>query len=293
MRQQDYLLNKFNGGNEARRGWVAVFYLARKGGIHVAVYKGRGLYSRVPMLILVLVMLVTIGIAPAKKANAALAPVTGLHMFSYGGHNAAYDARLLKIVPEYLVDNTAHGFWGEYTGNYSSSSLLQNVSGMKAAGMKVIGYTTSGYEGRFSWGGQPLSMFTLSMLQKQITNMARLDGVNGVYIDEVDAYPNATQKQYLKALSTLARNPGIIIWGNTGVDDFDPWFYGEGGFDLMQSTEHWKGSTSLSYVQANYGSRISVASYDHNTLDSALSLTRDAWSKGRFAIATLPAIIFK
>ncbi|MFH1640245.1 MAG: rhodanese-like domain-containing protein, partial [Chloroflexota bacterium] len=230
--------------------------------------------------IMVTVFSAAVPLIQASPAVAAPAGMTRLNMKSYGAHNASYDARLLDIRPQYLVDNPAHGFWGEYTGAYSSPSLLQNVAGMKAAGIKVIGYTSSGYEGRGSAGGQPLSMFTLAMLQKQITNMALLDGVDGVFIDECDSFPDASQKYYLKGLSTLAHSLGIIIWGNTGVDNFDPWYFNEGGFDLMQSTERWQGQ-ALSAVQQAYGSRISVTGFQSGyTAEDAYNLTLDAWNKG-------------
>ncbi len=234
-----------------------------------------------PALLVILVLAVLSPLLlPASQSLAAPVPVKGMCMFSYGGHNSAYDSRLLAIVPEYLIDNTAHGFWGEYTGSYGSTSLLQNVSRMQAAGMKVIGYTSCGYEGRGSGGGQPLSMFTLASVKKQITNMAQLDGVNGVFIDEVDAYPSATQKQYLKELSTLAHSLGIVIWGNTGVNSFDAWFFGDGGFDFVHSTEQWTGQ-ALTATQKTYGSRISVAGFKSTyAAADAVRLTQDAWSKG-------------
>lgn len=123
-------------------------------------------------------------------------------------------------------------------------------------------------------------MFTVATVKKQITNMARLDGVDGVFIDEVGAYPSAVQKQYLKELSTLAHSLGIVIWGNTGVNSFDAWFFNDGGFDFMHSTEQWAGQ-SLTSTQSAYGSRISVAGFRSTyTAADAVRLTRDAWSKG-------------
>ncbi|MBE0480238.1 MAG: hypothetical protein IBX68_04600 [Dehalococcoidia bacterium] len=238
--------------------------------------------------------LLTVGIAlavafaiigPLASPTPTLAQTTQpvrLNMFYYGSHSSTIEARLVNIKPEYLITNTAYGFWGEYTRNYSSPSLLQNaaVTRLKSAGIKVIGYTSCGYEGRGSGGGQPLYMFTLDSLKKQIRNMALIDKVDGVFIDEIDSFPNSTQKYYLKELSTLARSLGIIIWGNTGVDNFDPWFFNDGGFHLMQATEQWVGQ-SLSPVQQAYGSRISVAGFrSWYTVNDAVNLTLNAWNKG-------------
>jgi len=145
-----------------------------------------------------------------------------MHIFSYGGHTAEYDALLLATVPKYLIDNTAHSFWGEYTGNYSSPALLQNVQGMKDAGMIVIGYTTGAYEGSFSGGPNDKPyLFTVEAVKQQIYNMIVLDGCDGVFIDECSPYPAAgsQKRQYLKALADYAHSLGGLIWFNVGMND--------------------------------------------------------------------------
>lgn len=235
-------------------------------------------WGTVGALAVAAIALATVGtLAPTMSASANTG-TTRINMYSYGSHSVAYDARLLNIRPAYLIDNTAHGYWGEYTRSYSSSSLLQNVAGMKAAGMKVIGYTSSGYEGR--GGGAPASMTTLDLVKKQVYNMARLDGVDGVFIDETDGWPNAAQKDYLKQLSDYAHSLGVSIWANPGVNSFDPWYFNAGGYDFVQSTEQWRGA-ALSSVQLQYGSHISVAGFAASyTVDDAVRLTQDAWNKG-------------
>ena len=212
-------------------------------------------------------------------AAAAETNLVRLNMKSYGNHNATYDARILEIKPQYVIDNPPHGLYGEMYG-YNSSSLLQNVASYQSAGIKVIGYITCGYEGAGGGDHYTSKWYSLDMQKKLITNMATLDHVDGVFIDECSDYPNTASKTYLKTLTSLAHSYGLITWGNTGVDQFDEWFFTEGGFDYMQSSESWQGQ-SLSAVQKKWGSRISVTGFNKNyTVDDAVRLTLDAWNKG-------------
>lgn len=218
-----------------------------------------------------------------------------INLKSYGNHDeisfsnklgkVPYDERIKYVKPVYLIDNPPHGLYGEmdeerYHEGYTYSYLLQDVAGMQALGIKVIGYVTCGYEGKGGGDHYASKWYSLSMLKKLITNMAVIDKVDGVFIDECSESPNSTSKTYLKTLTDLAHSYGLIVWGNTGVDQFDSWFFTSGGFDLMQSSEEWVGQT-LSPVQSAYGSRIGVTGFKKNyTLANAVSLTRDAWDKG-------------
>ena len=211
-----------------------------------------------------------------------------IFVFLYESPSATIISRILNIKPWAVVVNSSHGFWGEFPSgsslpaNYSNAGLWQpaQIRQLRAAGIKVIGYTSCGYEGVRSGGGQPASCFTLDVVKKQINNMAALDGVDGVFIDEIDNNPNSLQKPYLQALSTLAHSLGLIIWGNTGTDEMSSWFFGDGGFDFMHATEQWAGQ-SLSNAESNYGPRISVAGFNAGYVASdAIRLTLDAWNKG-------------
>lgn len=165
-------------------------------------------------------------------------------------------------------------------GDYDDPTLLQNVALYQAAGIKVIGYITGGYEGSGGGDGYDDYWYSLELNMKLITNMATQDHVDGVFIDECSQQPDAASKAYLKALTDLAHSFGLITWGNVGVDQFSSWFFNEGGFDLMQSSEAWVGQ-DLSPVQEAYGSRISVTGFKSGyTLEDAVRLTFDAWDKG-------------
>ena len=199
-----------------------------------------------------------------------------LNLVYYGAHTPAIDARIRKIKPQYVIMNTLHGLWGEIY----SRNVLQDTTDYKAAGTKVIGYLTAGYEGAGSTGNIDPKWYTLETNLRLIKNMAEIDHVDGIFIDECSAFPGNSSRTYLKTLTDLAHSYGLITWGNVGQDLFDTWYFTEGGFDLMQSSEDWQGQ-DLSHVQRDWGYRISVTGYKSTyTAQDAFNLTIDAWKKG-------------
>ncbi len=202
-----------------------------------------------------------------------------LNLVYYGPHTPAVDLRIIRVCPEYFIANPAHGLWGEKNG-YGTAPLLRNVGAYQEAGIKVIGYLTGGYEAKGSGSGMEVKWYTLEMNQKLIQNMAELDQVDGIFIDECSAFPDDEAKAYLKTLTDLAHRYGLITWGNVGQDDFDPWFFTSGAFDMMKSSELWRGQT-LNSVQEKWGSRLSVTGFRPEYLaEDATRLTLDAWGKG-------------
>jgi hypothetical protein len=202
----------------------------------------------------------------------------------YGKHNQEVDDAIVAVRPEYLIGNTVHGLWGDIYG-HGTGWLMRDLARFRRAGVKVIGYLTSGYEGRGSGGGIDLKWCSLEMNRKLIGNMAEKDGVDGVFIDECSDYPDARSKRYLVELSDLAHRCGLMVWGNVGVDSFDEWFFSEGGFDLMNAGEDWRGQP-LTPVQRKWGSRISVtgfnAAYTAADADSLVKAARDRGLAGAF-----------
>ncbi len=204
----------------------------------------------------------------------------GLHMnlIYYGRHTPAVDAAIIAVRPQYLIGNPAHGLWGRVYG-HGTPWLMQGVARFRAAGIKVIGYLTSGYEGRGS-GGIARKWCTLETNRELIKEMAEKDGVDGVFIDECSDYPDGRSREYLKELSGLAHRLGLLVWGNVGVDSFDGWYFKKGGFDMMNAGEGWRGQP-LTRVQRRWARRISVAGFDAAyTAADACRLVRDAWDKG-------------
>lgn len=202
-----------------------------------------------------------------------------LNMVYYGRHTPEVDAHIINLNPQYIIGNPAHGLWGEVYGP-ETGWLLQNVARFQASGIKVIGYITAGYEGRGSGSGIEFKWSTLDMNKMLIKDMATIDRVDGVFIDECSAFPGNEGKKYLKELADYAHSFNLFVWGNVGSADFSDWYFTEGGFDMMNANENWRGQP-LSRVQAEWGDRISVTSHD-NAYDARLAyeLTLDAWSKG-------------
>lgn len=198
------------------------------------------------------------------------------NLFYYGPHTPGVNSRILAVKPQYAVINSANGLWGQIPG----SDILRDLSEYKAAGIKAIGYITSGYEGTGSAGSIDAKYYTLEMNKTLIKQMAEIDHVDGVFIDECSPFPSHGAKIYLKTLTDVAHSLGLITWGNVGVAQFNSWFFSQGGFDLMQSNEDWRGQ-ELSQVQREWGYRISVTGINPvYTAQDALNLTLDAQNKG-------------
>ena len=162
-----------------------------------------------------------------------------MNMKSYGNHSASYDARIESIRPEYVIDNPLNGPYGKLYGGGSWLLQPDTIARWQSLGIKVIGYITAGYEGDGTEGGEPVSFSELEFNKQCIRDMAQIDGVDGVFIDECSPYPenNSRRSNYLTELTSLAHSLGLITWGNTGLDSFSSWFFTDGGFDLMQSSE--------------------------------------------------------
>ena len=199
-----------------------------------------------------------------------------LAVFFYGVHTQAIDNRILGVRPRYTIVNTLHGLWGQIPGH----NVLKDTAIYQAAGIKVIGYITSGYEGTGSAGNIDAKWYTLETNLEFIKNMALIDNLDGVFIDECSAFPTPAAQTYLKTLTDTAHSYGLITWGNVGLAQFDSWFFTRGGFDLMNSDENWHGQ-ELSQVQRDWGYRIGVTGSNprYNAQD-ALDITINAREKG-------------
>ena len=199
-----------------------------------------------------------------------------MNVIYYGDHTPEVDSRILGSKPEYIIANPPHGLWGELSGD----EIFTGISQYQKTGIKVIGYITAGYEGTSSGGDISPKWYSLETNLRLIRDMANVDKVDGVFIDECSSFPDANSKQYLLSLTTLAHSLGLMTWGNVGVASFDSWYFTDGGFDLMQSNEDWHGQ-ELTQVQREWGYRISVSGlYTELSAKAAFDLTSDAKEKG-------------
>lgn len=211
-----------------------------------------------------------------KSTTGSDTGVIPLNLIYYGVHTPAIDSLIVSVRPQYVIVNTSQGLWGQIGGD----NVLTDISSYQAAGIKVIGYITAGYEGTHSDGSIAPQWYSLATNEQLIKNMAVSDGINGVFIDECSAFPDQADKDYLNSLTNLAHGLGLLTWGNVGEADFDPWYFTGGGFDLMQSNEDWSGQV-LTQVQKDWGARISVTGNNPGeTARNAFNQTVAAWKKG-------------
>ena len=200
-----------------------------------------------------------------------------LVLFYYGDATPDVDPIIIGIRPQYLVTNPSHGLWGEISGH--SPKVFQDISAYKAADIKIIGYLTAGYEGTQSGGKIEPKWYSLEMNKKLIRDMAEIDHVDGIFFDECSAFPDDKGKKYLKELTDFAHSYGLITWGNVGGALFSPWFFTDGGFDLVHSNENWHGQ-NLSQIQSKWGDRISVTGFHSGyTVQDALNLPSEHGGK--------------
>jgi hypothetical protein len=114
-----------------------------------------------------------------------------INLIFYGAHTPIIDSRILSIRPQYVIINSPNGLWSEISG----INMFQNMAAYKAAGIKVIGYITAGYEESGSNGSLDRKWYTLGMNQTLIKKMAEIDHVDGVFIDECSSFPGLTCPQ--------------------------------------------------------------------------------------------------
>jgi hypothetical protein len=204
--------------------------------------------------------------------------VVPLAIIYYGKATPTVSSTILNVRPQYFISNPAHGLWGHISGH--GQAVFQDLSAFKAAGIKIIGYITAGYEGKHSAGNVDKKWYTLEMNRKLIQDMAEIDHVDGVFIDECTNFPDEKDKAYLQELTTFAHSYGLITWGNVGTNNFDPWFFTDGGFDLVHSTENWRGQ-NLNKLQFDWSHRISVTGFNPKyTSQDAFNMTVNAQQQG-------------
>ncbi len=218
---------------------------------------------------------ITILVLPVAGTPDGTVPLAVIY---YGSVSPSVTSTILDIRPEYFICNTLHGMWGEISNQ--NPRVFHDISDYKENGIKVISYITAGYEGKFSGGEIDPKWYTLEMNRKFISDLASMDNVYGIFIDECSNFPDEKGKAYLKELTTLAHSYGLMTWGNVGTDNFDSWYFTDGGFDMVHSSEKWRGQ-SLNKVQIDWGRRISVTGFKPEyTARDALDLTVNAWRKG-------------
>jgi hypothetical protein len=215
--------------------------------------------------------------SPVIKEVPVMAESSRMHCFSYGDFSHEDAVFLIAAHPNVVVLNSPSGFWGKNYGSIAQCWPKDRISELRARGTRVLGYTTSGYAGKGS-GGHPLSYASLSNVLEQIERMILLDGVDGIFLDEVDSYPSMIDQNYYKACVDRAHLAGASIWGNAGTNEAHDWLFLN--FDIVHCTEQWQAGQSVSPVMLSHKSKIAVAGYGDWTLGAARAAMQDAHSKG-------------
>ncbi len=206
-------------------------------------------------------------------------PVARMHVFAYGDFSERDVSLLIAARPAVAVVNTPSGFWGRNYGAVAQCWSRSAIEALQAVGTHVLGYTTSGYAGKGS-AGHPLSYVSLDNVLDQITKMATEDDVDGIFLDEVDADPSPTDKEYYAKCVDLAHSLSLRIWGNAGVNGVAEWLFNGSEFDIIHCTEQWRAGQSISPIMSRYFTHVAVAGYGAWTLTEAKSAMQTAYDQG-------------
>ncbi len=225
-------------------------------------------------IIYVLAMLVPI----VGLAKPVFATTHALAMVNYATHNDnvtnAVMTSIKNAMPAILIDNTDHSLWG-LSGGYGGTNNC-SVSAYTVLGIGVYGYLTGGYEGTSY--GDARDNVTLNVAR--VNDMATIDGVTGVFLDEVSAFPDAADKVYLEAIETEADAHGLKLIFNTGVSTFDD-TYLMAHADYVMTDESYSNRAPTS-DESPWLSRIIVINNGATTVTNALTYTSNAWITNGF-----------
>lgn len=116
-------------------------------------------------------------------------------------NNLAQQKAANPSVPIVAVINPSNG-----PGTWADPNFVTGIQTLKSAGITVIGYTHSSYASR-----------PLASVESDILAYARLYGIGGVYIDEMNNVPG--YESYYSALTQYAHSNGMsLVIGNPGAD---------------------------------------------------------------------------
>ncbi len=135
----------------------------------------------------------------AAPSTGALYPVC---VFYYGGYTATVRQQLLATLPQFVVLNTPGG---SYKGSISSPTP-SDIAELKAAGIKVLSYISTGnlVHFQFAWDSPPNDR---DFVRGCIETIAA-EGCDGIYFDEGGVgYRPSYADRYLEA-------PALDLYGN-------------------------------------------------------------------------------
>ncbi len=218
-----------------------------------------------------LILALTLAISLAVPATftaipAAAATQTPFNLVFYGSHMSAIDQRIVNANPMFLIDNTPAGPWH---GNC-------NAAYFAAYGIKVFSYIDGGYEAS---QGRAIPNDLQSNLN-YIDAIAAESGVYGIFVDEVSSYPSSAGLSYLSQIYSRAKQRGLAVMFNTGVDSWSDAVMQY--CDYMNSSEMYSGAAKTA-TQQKWASRTVLLTQGVGDASTAASLTKAAISQGYLA----------
>ena len=200
---------------------------------------------------------------PVAAASTGMNPI---NLVFYGTHDSAIDRQIVAAKPIFLIDNTPAGPWG---GNCDASYFA-------GYGIKVFCYIDGGYEGT-----QPRSIPNdLTSNLNYIDAISKESGVYGVFLDEVSAEPSSASLNYLSQIYTRAKQDGLAVMFNTGVDTWSDSLMQY--CDYINSSEEYSGGM-MTASQQKWASRTVLLAQNISDAATAANLTNTAVAKGFLA----------
>lgn len=216
---------------------------------------------------------IIISLAFLQSATAQQVPCRPrIAMFNYHFHNdnsPNSDMSAIKAaLPELLIDNTPHGYWGEQNG-YVGCKPSEYIP----LGIQVYSYIAGGYEG----SKYKNNIDSLSINLARISGI-KADGATGVFLDEVSDFPTTAQKNYISAIATKCKQEGLKLILNTGIQYFDSWLMTQ--CDYILTDEKYKGTRQPTISEQPFLDRVIVISENITSDTAAAKLSIGARANG-------------
>jgi len=252
------LRNDYRSGTEAKFNYLSILF------IHSIKKKFRTTFVAGLAIVLTAMSLVSVfsGV-PVAAASTGMNPI---NLVFYGTHNSAIDQQIAAAKPMFLIDNTPDGPWG---GNC-------NASFFAGYGIKVFSYIDGGYEGTQS---RSIPNDLTSNLN-YIDAISKESGVYGVFVDEVSDEPSSAGLNYLSQIFTRAKQDGLAVMFNTGVDSWSDSLMQY--CDYINSSEEYSGGM-MTASQQKWASRTVLLAQNISDAATAANLTNTAIVKGFLA----------
>ena len=188
-------------------------------------------------------------------------------IIDYNYHNDAIPnadkTAIINSKPDILIDNTPGGY-------YQAGCLPQYYTPL---GIEVYSYIAGGYEG----SSHPATESGLN------ENLARVDAIfndhaTGVFLDEVTAFPNSIQKNYLMTIHNECQMKGLKLIFNPGQTNFDPWLMDY--CDYLMSDELYDGTRAPTASESLFLDRLLVVATGVTNALLASAITTGAHANG-------------